>query len=368
VAKEWLSLSSNKFLVVQLNRLLVRTSIAAAVLMFPISGTAAAGPTSSVLFSFADPAIAESSGLAASSVGSDVFTINDSGNSAVVFRVDATGATAAIYTLKGATNVDWEDLATGVDSQGRRVLYIADIGDNSLKRKDIAVYRIGEPSGQSADVPWVRYRFSYPDGSHDAEALLVDPATQRIYIATKTLLGNGELFEAPALLSGSAVNRLSPVRSVPAMTTSGDFSPDGKQIVLLTYLQAYWADGVTRNLNAFAVPLQKQNESIAYTADGSSLLVGSEGVHSTVYRVTLPATQTQAPAQTQTPTQAPSPAQSSPAPVAPNSNQSASSQSRILGFVVFIAVIAVSVGGARLARRSRRKRLGWPPTDGKPLP
>lgn len=367
MTEEWLSSLSSKFWVVRLNRF-VRTSIAAAVLACSISGTAAASPTSSVVFRFTDPAIAESSGLAASSVGSDVFTVNDSGNSATVYRVDTTGSTVATYTLKGATNVDWEDLATGVDPQGRHVLYIGDIGDNSSKRETIAVYRIAEPLGKSADVPWARYRFSYPDGSHDAEALLVDPTTQRLYIATKSLLGNGELFVAPASLSDVVVNRLSPVRPVPALTTSGDFSPNGKQIVFLTYLNAYRADGITGSLVPFAVPLQRQNESIAYTPDGAAVLVGSEGVHSLVYRVALPAAATQAPTQppAQTSIATASSAAPSAPPVPPNSNQSASSQSRLLGFVVFIAVIAVSVGGARLARRSRRKRLGWPPTDRKP--
>jgi len=364
--------------VVQLNRL-VRTAIAAAALTCAFGGTAtavasASGPASasgspaasgsgpasaapaSALFSFADPRITESSGLAASSSGSDVFTINDSGNSAVVYRVDAGGATVATYALKGAVNIDWEDLATGTDAVGQHVLYVADIGDNSLKRKEISIYRIAEPSGASKDVTWVRYGFGYPDGPHDAEALLVDPTTQRIYIATKSMLSNGELFAAPTSPSSTSLNRLSPVRAVPAMTTSGDFSPDGKQIVLLTYLAAYRADGITAPLQRFSVPLQKQNESIAFVPNGDAVLVGSEGLHSAVYRVTLsssPAAQTSA---TGSATPAPGPSRPS----------SGSSASRIAGFLVFVVVVAVAVGGARLARRSRRKRLGWPQSDDKP--
>ena len=34
---------------------------------------------------------------------------------------------------------------------------------------------------------------------------------------------------------------------------------------------------------------QKQDEAIAFTRDGKSVLVGSEGVHSAVYRIALPA-------------------------------------------------------------------------------
>jgi hypothetical protein len=385
---------SDSIRVVQLNRL-ARTAIAAAALTCAFGGTATAvAPASasasvapaSALFSFADPRITESSGLAASSTGRDVFTINDSGNSAMVYRVDASGATVATYPLKGATNIDWEDLATGTDAHGRHVLYVADIGDNSSKRKEISVYRIAEPSGASKDVTWVRYRFSYPDGPHDAEALLVDPTTQRIYIATKSMLSSGELFAASTSLSSTSLNGLSRVRAVPAMTTSGDFSPDGNQIVLLTYLAAYRADGITAPLQRFSVPLQKQNESIAFVPNGDAVLVGSEGAHSAVYRVTLPPSPT---AQTSAPIpQSPSSSVSGPAPRAssdfavgpavasatgsatpapgPLRPSRGSSASRIAGFLVFIVVVAVAVGGARLARRGRRKRMGWPQSDDKP--
>lgn len=253
---------------------------------------ASAAPTSApavALFSFADPRIGESSGLAVSSrTAGIVFTHNDSGDSARFFAVDEHGRTVAVYTLPGATNVDWEDMASGHDAQGRPVLYLADIGDNDRKRTEIVVYQVPEPVGPSADVAWLRYRFSYPDGAHDAETLLVDPAGGRIYIATKSLLGQGELYEAPQAPSTSQVNTLTPVRPVPALTTSGDFSPDGRRIVLLTYLRAYWADGVTGVLHSFDVPAQRQDEAIAFTRDGTAVLVGSEGEHSLVYRVPLP--------------------------------------------------------------------------------
>jgi len=102
------------------------------------------------------------------------------------------------------------------------------------------------------------------------------------------LLG-GELYAAPISPVETAVNVLTPVRTVPPLVTSGDFSPDGSRIVLLTYLNAYWAIGVRGALHAFAVPLQKQNEAVAVVSDGSAVIVGSEGLHSLVYEIPLPA-------------------------------------------------------------------------------
>jgi hypothetical protein len=248
---------------------------------------------STLLFKFADAQIDESSGLGTSSYGDGiVYTHNDSGDTARFFAVNSRGTTVAIYTLKGATAHDWEDMETGTDASGKPVLYFGDIGDNSAKRTEIDVYQVPEPRGPSASVPWVRYRFAYPDGSHNAETLMVDPHTHRIFIASKAALGDGLLYEAPAVLSTTAINRLAvvvPQRTVPMLTTSGDISPDGKLMVLLTYFAAYWSVGVNGELHEFPVTEQRQDEAIAFTRDGKSVLVGSEGVHSAVYRIALPA-------------------------------------------------------------------------------
>ena len=51
------------------------------------------------------------------------------------------------------------------------------------------------------------YRFTYPDGPHDAEALLVDPRDGRIWIATKDVFGGG-LYRAPSLSADRSRNEL----------------------------------------------------------------------------------------------------------------------------------------------------------------
>jgi hypothetical protein len=270
-------------------------ALAAAALGALASPGYAAASDSTLLFHFADTQIDESSGLAQSSYGDGiVYTFNDSGDTARFFAVNSSGATVAIYTLKGATNHDWEDMDTGTGAGGKPVLYFGDIGDNSSKRTEIDVYRVPEPRGPTADVPWIRYRFKYPDGSHNAETLMVDPHTHRIFIASKAGLGDGDglLYEAPAVLSTTAINTLAivePPRTIPNLTTSGDISPDGKLMVLLTYFSAYWSVGVNGELHAFPVTEQQQDEGIAFTRDGKSILVDSEGKYTAVYRIALPA-------------------------------------------------------------------------------
>src|SRR2546423_9647754 len=71
------------------------------------------------LFRFADPRIVESSGLATSPDRDGiVYTHNDSGDVARFFAVDSRGETVAVYTLRGATNVDWGDMASSPTPAG----------------------------------------------------------------------------------------------------------------------------------------------------------------------------------------------------------------------------------------------------------
>src|SRR4051812_1033331 len=81
-----------------------------------------ARPDGSVTIS--DSRIHESSGLAPSDRHPGyLYTLNDMGNTAQVFLLAPDGSTAAVLTLDGAKNVDWEDLAV---ADGR--VYVGDIG------------------------------------------------------------------------------------------------------------------------------------------------------------------------------------------------------------------------------------------------
>ena len=75
--------------------------------------------------------------------------------------------------------------------------------------------------------------------------------------------------------------------------TDAAFAPDGRSYVIRTYFGAriYRVESngrPGRQLTSVSLPDQVQGESIAYTADGRSLLVGSEGRAQPVYRVPLP--------------------------------------------------------------------------------
>jgi hypothetical protein len=251
----------------------------------PLAGPTPAPPKK--LFTIDDERVDESSGLAKSAQHDGIWwTVNDSGDTARVFAVDGTGEVKAELGLKAdVTDVE----AVAVDADG--TIYIADIGDNKATRDMIEVYTIPEPADleDQASVKFHRYDFEYPDGAHDAETLLIQPSTKRLYFVTKSS-SKAAFYAAPETASREGTNELTKVGAAPAGVTDGTFMPDGKSVVLRTYLEVLnvaWAR--TPTVVAKSTVIGKQSESIAVGPTGKDVIVGSEGPNSAVYQVQVPA-------------------------------------------------------------------------------
>jgi hypothetical protein len=311
-------------------------ALAAALVCLALPASAQEVEGAEVAMRLEDQRIYESSGLALSRRHQAVvWTHNDSGDEARLFAVGPEGHTLATLTLAGVEARDWEALAAGRDDRGRPALFVGDIGDNQGVWPDVSVYRVAEPAQlRDATVPAVRYRLRYADGSRNAEALLVDPRSNRLYVATKEEAGGG-LYRAPSPLRTDQVNVLHRVARVPPVITDGAFAPNGRLFVLRDYQGAYVYRASGRRVGSFELPLQFQGESITVTADGRSVLAGSEGPESEVWRVPLPES---ALAQV-TPTIRPPPATSSPA--TPGSRDRGATPF-LLAAVALLLVIAVT--------------------------
>ena len=111
----------------------------------------------------------------------------DSGNPPSLYLLKHDGAHGKSIFLKGASNRDWEDLAVSNGPiASKKYIYIGEIGDNNLAYLQYCIYRLPEPDGNADSVSnFARIDFKYPDGAHDAEAMLVDGETKDIYIITK---------------------------------------------------------------------------------------------------------------------------------------------------------------------------------------
>lgn len=250
---------------------------------------AAADGTADRSFTIKDPRITESSGLAASHAHPGVYwTHNDSDDGPYVYAVDSrTGRTVATITLRGVGDPrDVEAISVGPDGN----VYVGDIGDNLNGSWDhVWIYRFPEPKQlRNATVRATQFTVKYADGPRDAEAMMVDPKTGRVYIASKNEDGGG-LYAGPAKLTPSGTNVFRRIGEVP-WVTDGAFAPDGRELVLRSYFgaRAYvWKNGRLGADHRVRAPIQGQAESVTYTADGSALMFGSEGEESGVERVDL---------------------------------------------------------------------------------
>jgi GTP-binding protein EngB required for normal cell division len=243
------------------------------------------------------PALAELSGMVIDSSrdGDAVVALSDGGRRIDLQRLGrALAPGSADCAITGTRRVDIdpydaEDLARGPDG----ALWVADIGDNDERRDTVAVIVVPARGAPAL------HRLRYPDGPHDAEALLVDP-TGRPVIVTKQI-GSAGVYRTAEPPAGTGpvplelVGRLSlpasdteggPVGAIgPLVVTGAAASADGRVVALRSYTDAWLypapdgdpAMALTENPAPVRVPLpdEPQGEAIAFTPDGS-LVSGSE--------------------------------------------------------------------------------------------
>jgi hypothetical protein len=208
------------------------------------------------------PVVDEASGLVLSR--GLLWTHDDSGGPATVFGLSTRGKLIRQVAL--AQNVDWEDIAARGST-----LYVGDIGDNALARPSITVYRGSQP-----------IELRYPDGPHDAEALLVDGP--RIVIVTKSVSGEARIYTArgPGTLRRAGTLQLGLAEPV----TGGDST--ARLVVLRTYDRAFvWTrrpgETIAHALRSdpctagASLAREGQGESIALARDGRSFWTLPEG-------------------------------------------------------------------------------------------
>lgn len=227
---------------------------------------------------FQDPQIIESSGLVA--VGNTFVTTNDSGDSGRLFVVDRTSGETLSVVEWSDDPEDVESLAPGPDSS----VWVGDIGDNGADREQVTASLVD----LDENAPVKGYDLRYPRGASDAEALLSDPVTGRLFVVTKSVFG-GEVMVAPRRLSSDKINRFDSVAQVAGLVTDGAFFPDGRHVILRNYTQAFvYAYPTWDAVGEFDLPDQEQGEGLAI-AGSDSIYLSSEGIQAPILKQRLPA-------------------------------------------------------------------------------
>ncbi len=230
--------------------------------------------------------IAEASGIVASRKYPGVLWVhNDSGGSARVYAINPEGKLLGTYRIKEAHCRDWEDIAIGPGPDPQReYLYVGDIGDNRARRPSITVYRVPEPKIDPNHVltemeigPADSIDLVYPDGSKDAETLMVDPLNGDIYVIAKREFFC-RVYQAAYPQSTKKRTVMNLVATLPwGLAVGGDISPDGKLVIIRGLFNAsMWVRPKGKELwrafrtKHFRLELMQepQGEGICFDADG----------------------------------------------------------------------------------------------------
>lgn len=289
--------------------LLVATAASCSALAVDANSQGPAGPLIAydkgrLLCLLANKKITESSGLAASQRTPGLFwTHNDSGSKPELHAFDLEGKNLGTWTIQGAVNRDWEDMAS-FTVKGRPWLLIADTGDNDRKRRTSRLYLVPEPridpnapapTGQ-VDVA-MTIDFVYDDGSQDCEAVGVDPNSRTILLISKR--GKRRVYELPLPEPEKAPDKPLIAKTIAKFNrglvvgkidlgwvVGMDVSPDGLRAVVATYLHATeyarapdeaWSAAFARPGRRISVPGRRQGESICFGHDGKTIYLTSEG-------------------------------------------------------------------------------------------
>ncbi|WP_231104798.1 esterase-like activity of phytase family protein [Haloechinothrix halophila] len=251
------------------------------------AAAASASAAPKALCTVRDERLTELSGLAADA--SQWYAIADGGSSLKVYVLDRSCTVRNVIT--GAIDpYDVEDLALANDG----TLWLADTGDNSAERDTVAVHTL-RPDGTAR-----LHRLTYPDGKHDAEALLLGPSGVP-HIVTKNVLGTAKVYRPDARLRSPGPTPLVKVAEVDipssdtpggpvggassALVTGGAVNADGSVIALRTYTDAYLfpapnghlVEALERDPVRIPLPNEPQGEAIAFTPDGTLLSAGEGG-------------------------------------------------------------------------------------------
>jgi hypothetical protein len=240
------------------------------------------------------PSVPEASGIAYA--GGVLWTHNDSA-APVLYSIDAAGRAMPV-AVAGADVWDCEDLATGpcggpasANATARQAcLFIADIGDNQESRERITIYQLPVPaSGGTSTKPATAIHVRYPDGPHDAEALVVVAGRAQLklsptmFVITKDLPARVYRFVAAADPGGTGTLTLSGTLNEQTRITGAAVSRDERWValrsnrVLLLYTLDEFVNGgepVRIDLRRFKEP---QGEGVTFGSDADLYLVSEGG-------------------------------------------------------------------------------------------
>ena len=212
----------------------------------------------------------------------------DAGSPDILYLLDRKGQLAGRVKVP-FYNYDWEDIAIGGGPVADEVyLYVADIGDNANNRDVKNIYRLPEPRSTNEFVQtFETIKFRFPDGTFDAETVLLDPLTRDIFVITKWL-AKAKIYR---LAYPQNTKDISTAELIGSMTIGGDLtggamSANGREIIVRGYVAiSYWkraanesVGDVLKRAPTKSLPylFEPQGEAVCFDKDNKGYFTVSE--------------------------------------------------------------------------------------------
>lgn len=271
-----------------------------------------------------DRRLTEISGIDSSLKYPDCYWVhNDSGNPAELFLISESGHTLAKVSLKGAVNVDWEDISV-CTLVGKPYICVADVGDNQAKRERSQLYLLEEPdlvlpslanaTNEAEDSPvaveveiedFQKLEFRFAGGPRNCEAMAIDGRHRSIFLFEKARDNDQDkkpigvyklrLLQDDLSLLSDVAKRIAVATD--RITTGADMHSDGKNLLTCNYvlgsrytrkLAANWERELQgQESTRFGLPVQRQGEAICFAADGKSAIVVSEFGNQPIWKIEI---------------------------------------------------------------------------------
>jgi hypothetical protein len=243
-----------------------------------------------------DPRIRNAGGLAADPERGIYWTAN-ADEPGVLYQVDPAGQ------VVGTVSYPAHPAAVEALAMHAGALYVADIGAPGGGRTSVNLLRL---TGLNGTPSVAQFHFSYPDGAHDAAAIMISPRGN-LYLITREQHAQVYRAAIPASVTNATID-LEQVGPAPSWVTDATYLTTSDQMVLRTYTGILVLDAWTLEVTAQGpLPNQPQGESITASLTGTGLVVGTKGSPSTLLDVALPTGVTPLPPAPATPPGAASP-------------------------------------------------------------
>lgn len=222
----------------------------------------------------------ESSGLIVQN-GNSFWSINDSGNEAILYQFDSTGRLLTKRSVIGASNTDWESLTNKGDT-----FFIGDFGNNLNSRTNLCFWELNLNERGADQLP-----FAYPDQHNfpprrtnwnfDAEGSFYYDSM--LYWFSKTRVRKRPYTKLYCMTTKPEANpQLIDSFRIAHMITGADISPNGETVVLMSYGKVFRLHPFDpQNLDQLKITNitipKSQTESIAFLNENVCYLTDEQG-------------------------------------------------------------------------------------------